>query len=600
MTIVAAAFASPVAHARVRNLAFALALIVRRASWSPTRTRCWTATRSATACRSRPRPPARRAASSGSPTPAAGAYYLRTFTWGFGWLPSLFALGGVGGADRAPPAARAAARARRRSCCSSTSATSRASSPAGCCRSTRSCACSRPRAIVALADALAQPRVLAPRARRRWCCCRASCSASTTTSCWPSADTRRSRATGWSQQHPVGTKIVIEPIAPDQWATDAGHPLFGDRRRHRLRQPLEQVRDVALVLLQRQARGRGRRARWSSSRTTSARPRPALVESYEQRRLLLGRHRLDPVRPRVRGPGGGPDALALLRRAASSAATSSSASSPYGDASACRSRSTTRSTTTRSNTTGPGPEIVIYRLHGVRDCERMRARRLAIAAGFWSWPLGVPNLIVWLGGREPVTTDTARGPARPGGAGARRAGDAQRRAELDARRTASTAAAELYEAGRVDKLLLSGDHSRVDYDEVGTMRRILLARGIPARGHLHRPRGLRHVGLRAARPARVRRRARAVVVTQRFHMARALYDARRAGLKVTGFAADRRDYGRVMRAAAGPRGRRARQDAGRRRHRRRPALPRRRDPDHRRWTAVVGGLIRESISSVGT
>ena len=39
----------------------------------------------------------------------------------------------------------------------------------------------------------------------------------------------------------------------------------------------------------------------------------------------------------------------------------------------------------------------------------------------------------------------------------------------------------------------------------------------------------------------------AVVVTQKFHMARALYDARRAGLKVTGFAADRRDYGRVMR-----------------------------------------------------
>jgi SanA protein len=38
----------------------------------------------------------------------------------------------------------------------------------------------------------------------------------------------------------------------------------------------------------------------------------------------------------------------------------------------------------------------------------------------------------------------------------------------------------------------------------------------------------------------------AVVVTQRFHMARALWDARRAGLKVTGYAADKRDYGRVM------------------------------------------------------
>ena len=29
-------------------------------------------------------------------------------------------------------------------------------------------------------------------------------------------------------------------------------------------------------------------------------------------------------------------------------------------------------------------------------------------------------------------------------------------------------------------------------------------------------------------------------------MARALYDARRAGLKATGYAADKRDYGRVM------------------------------------------------------
>ena len=42
------------------------------------------------------------------------------------------------------------------------------------------------------------------------------------------------------------------------------------------------------------------------------------------------------------------------------------------------------------------------------------------------------------------------------------------------------AAAELYEAGKVDKLLLSGDHSRVVYDEVGTMRNELLKRGIPA------------------------------------------------------------------------------------------------------------------------
>jgi hypothetical protein len=42
------------------------------------------------------------------------------------------------------------------------------------------------------------------------------------------ADTRM-LAREWMEQHiPIGTKIVMEPIAPDQWATDAGHPLFGE------------------------------------------------------------------------------------------------------------------------------------------------------------------------------------------------------------------------------------------------------------------------------------------------------------------------------------------------------------------------------------
>ena len=180
----------------------------------------------------------------------------------------------------------------------------------------------------------------------------------------------------------------------------------------------------------------------------------------------------------------------------------------------------------------PGPEIVIYRLDAETArheapgrCRRSLCGLLAVA---------VPNLIVWLGGRPPVTSRRGEGPARAGRARAGRAGQARRDAERSCSRDRIAAAAELYKAGRVDKLLLSGDHARVDYDEVGTMRRILLAQGIPARRHLHRPRGLRHVGLRAARQARLRR-STAVVVTQGFHMARALYDARRAGLKATGF-----------------------------------------------------------------
>lgn len=108
-----------------------------------------------------------------------------------------------------------------------------------------------------------------------------------------------------------------------------------------------------------------------------------------------------------------------------------------------------------------------------------------------------------------------------------------------------SAAAELYHAGRVDKLLLSGDHGRWAYDEVGTMRRLLLARGVPAEDLF-----TDHAGFdtwdSAQRARRVFGVRSIVVVTQRFHMARALYAAQRAGLRASGYPADRRSYGRVM------------------------------------------------------
>ncbi len=171
-------------------------------------------------------------------------------------------------------------------------------------------------------------------------------------------------------------------------------------------------------------------------------------------------------------------------------------------------------------------------------------RVVAIAAGFLIVALAAPNLLVFLGGRGS-TTDTREVPhaqaalvlgaqVMPNGAPSSMLSD-----RIDA-------AAELYEAGKVDKLLLSGDHGRVNYDEVGTMKRILLARGIPAEDIF-----TDHAGFdtwdSAQRAKRVFDVRSAIVVTQRFHMARALYDARHAGLKATGYVADRRDYGRVMR-----------------------------------------------------
>jgi SanA protein len=159
--------------------------------------------------------------------------------------------------------------------------------------------------------------------------------------------------------------------------------------------------------------------------------------------------------------------------------------------------------------------------------------------------VGVPNLLVWLGGRSPVTKEPAKVPHAQAALvlGAQVMPNGAPSSMLSDR---ITAAAELYKAGRVDKLLLSGDHSRVKYDEVGTMRRILLAQGIPPEDIF-----TDHAGFdtwdSAQRARRVFEVKSAVVVTQGFHMARALYDARRAGLDATGFVADRRDYGRVKR-----------------------------------------------------
>jgi SanA protein len=172
-------------------------------------------------------------------------------------------------------------------------------------------------------------------------------------------------------------------------------------------------------------------------------------------------------------------------------------------------------------------------------------RAAAIAAGLLIVGVGVPNLVVWLGGRSPVTDDPARVPKAQAALvlGAQVCPDGRPSAMLLDR---VRAAGALYRAGRVEKLLLSGDHSRPDYDEVGTMRRMLLADGIPARDIF-----TDHAGFdtwdSAQRARRVFEVRSVVVVTQGFHMARALFDARRAGLRATGFTADRRACGRVLR-----------------------------------------------------
>src|SRR4051794_6759002 len=100
------------------------------------------------------------------------------------------------------------------------------------------------------------------------------------------------------------------------------------------------------------------------------------------------------------------------------------------------------------------------------------------------------------------------------------------------------AAAQLYRDGRVDRVLASGDHGRADYDEVNAMRRELVRLGV-ADGDVFTD----HAGfatldsvVRARKVFDVRS---AIIVTQGFHLPRALWLARHAGLQATGLEAGR-------------------------------------------------------------
>ncbi|MBP2018992.1 SanA protein [Symbiobacterium terraclitae] len=99
----------------------------------------------------------------------------------------------------------------------------------------------------------------------------------------------------------------------------------------------------------------------------------------------------------------------------------------------------------------------------------------------------------------------------------------------------------LYRAGKVEKFLLSGDHGRKDYDEVNAMRRYLEAQGVPPH-HLF----MDHAGFDTYdslyRAAAIFQADDVIVVTQEFHLPRALWIATRLGLDAQGVAADRHRY----------------------------------------------------------
>lgn len=96
------------------------------------------------------------------------------------------------------------------------------------------------------------------------------------------------------------------------------------------------------------------------------------------------------------------------------------------------------------------------------------------------------------------------------------------------------AAASLYRSGKVSKLLVSGDNSTKNYDEPTAMRDSLIARGVPTAAIVLDYAGFRTLDsiIRAKKVFGVQRCA---IVTDDFHLPRALYIAANEGIDAVGF-----------------------------------------------------------------
>lgn len=102
-------------------------------------------------------------------------------------------------------------------------------------------------------------------------------------------------------------------------------------------------------------------------------------------------------------------------------------------------------------------------------------------------------------------------------------------------------AVELYALGAAPKLLMTGDHGRVDYDEVATMKAFAVEAGIDAEDVF-----MDHAGFSTYesmyRAKEIFQVKKVLIVSQEYHLYRAIYIAQKLGMEAYGVAADYRSY----------------------------------------------------------
>ena len=100
---------------------------------------------------------------------------------------------------------------------------------------------------------------------------------------------------------------------------------------------------------------------------------------------------------------------------------------------------------------------------------------------------------------------------------------------------------KLYQNNVSDKIIMSGDHGRKAYDEVNIMKKFAIEKGIPSEDIF-----MDHAGFSTYesiyRAKEILQAKKIVIVTQKYHLYRALYIANKLGLEAYGVGADPRQY----------------------------------------------------------
>lgn len=100
---------------------------------------------------------------------------------------------------------------------------------------------------------------------------------------------------------------------------------------------------------------------------------------------------------------------------------------------------------------------------------------------------------------------------------------------------------ERYEAGAAPKLLMSGDHGQKEYSEVGAMKQAAIEAGVPSEDVF-----MDHAGFSTYesmyRAKEIFDADKVIIVTQQYHLYRALHIAESLGIEAYGVASDYHTY----------------------------------------------------------